>query len=75
VEVVVEDTGRGIAPERLPHIFERYNRPENPEQTDTGTGLGLYICKHIVEAHGGEISAASEPGKGTAVRFTLGCRP
>jgi signal transduction histidine kinase len=75
VEVVVEDTGRGIAPERLPHIFERYNRPENPERTDTGTGLGLYICRHIVEAHGGEITAVSEPGKGTIVRFTLGCRP
>jgi signal transduction histidine kinase len=71
IAVTVADTGTGISPERLPHIFERYNRPDQPGETDTGTGLGLYVCKQIIEAHGGEISAESEAGKGTAIRFTL----
>jgi signal transduction histidine kinase len=71
IAVTVADTGTGILPERLPHIFERYNRPDQPGETDTGTGLGLYVCKQIIEAHGGEISAESEAGKGTAIRFTL----
>jgi signal transduction histidine kinase len=69
--VTVEDTGTGISPERLPHIFERYNRPERPGETDTGTGLGLFVCKQIIEAHGGEIYAESKPGKGTKIGFTL----
>lgn len=74
--VTVADTGEGIAPERLPHLFERYySRGAAAEKTragwDTGTGLGLYICRHIVEAHGGTITLASEPDRGTRVTFTL----
>jgi signal transduction histidine kinase len=69
--VTVEDTGTGISPGYLPHIFERYNRPEHPGETDTGTGLGLYVSRQIIEAHGGEISVESELGKGTKIRFTL----
>ncbi len=72
VSVGVADTGAGIAPERLPYIFERYNNNQKSGGgNDTGTGLGLYICKFIVEEHGGAISVQSVPGKGTTVAFTL----
>ena len=73
VEISVADTGSGISPERLPHIFERYNIQKSGDGRDTGTGLGLFICKHIVEEHGGEITVESEQGKGTVVRFTIPC--
>lgn len=74
--VRIADTGEGIAPERLPHLFERFKsyagENEKPRAgKDTGTGLGLYICKHIVEAHGGEISVRSAIEAGTTVSFTL----
>jgi signal transduction histidine kinase len=62
--VTVRDTGGGIAPEFLPHVFER-------GVSDGGTGYGLYLCKTIIEAHGGAISIKSELGKGTSVTFTL----
>lgn len=72
VTISVSDTGMGISAERLPFIFDRYvNRQKTGGGQDTGTGLGLYICKHIVEAHGGRISAESEEGKGTTIRCTL----
>ncbi|MDR1578876.1 MAG: HAMP domain-containing histidine kinase [Synergistaceae bacterium] len=74
IAVNVTDTGEGISPKRLPHVFERYNRPDGNDSLrgdDTGTGLGLYVSKLIVKAHGGEISAESEPGNGTSIRFTL----
>ena len=67
VTVSVRDTGAGIAPEVLPHIFERFTHaPDSP-----GAGLGLAIAKGLVTAHGGEISATSTLGQGTEVRFTL----
>jgi two-component system OmpR family sensor kinase/two-component system sensor histidine kinase BaeS len=67
VTVRVRDTGAGIAPEVLPHIFERFTHaPDSP-----GAGLGLAIAKGLVTAHGGEISATSTLGQGTEVRFTL----
>jgi len=72
VEISVSDTGAGITPAMLPHIFERYNHKAEGGR-DTGTGLGLFICKYIVEGHGGEIAVESEPGKGTTVRFTVPC--
>lgn len=71
VEVSVCDTGDGISPAQLPHLFERFAKKENRAANDTGTGLGLYICKCIVEAHGGNIQVESIPGKGTTVLFTL----
>jgi two-component system, OmpR family, sensor histidine kinase BaeS len=67
VAVTVEDTGRGIAPEDLPHVFDRFYKSKESR----GTGLGLAIAKSLVQAHGGEISAQSEPGRGTAIRFVL----
>jgi signal transduction histidine kinase len=68
IRVVVEDTGRGIAPTALPHIFERFYQAEESEKIK-GTGLGLSIAQWIAKAHGGEITVASELGEGST--FTL----
>lgn len=57
------DTGTGIAPEHLAHLFQRFYRV--PGQGGSGSGLGLFICKQIIEAHGGKISVESTLGKGT----------
>lgn len=65
----VQDTGRGIAPEYLPHIFDRYWQG-HMERRD-GVGLGLSIVKGIVDAHGGDITVESDPGKGTLICFKL----
>lgn len=67
IVVTVSDTGRGIAAEELPHIFDRFYKSRDSR----GTGLGLAIAKNLVAAHGGDISAQSELGKGTTIRFTL----
>ena len=72
IVVSICDTGAGISKEKLPFIFDRYNSKEKTDNDkNTGTGLGLYICKHIIEEHGGQIWAESEQGKGTCVSFTL----
>jgi signal transduction histidine kinase len=73
VRVVVADTGRGIAAEHLPHLFDRFYRvdPARGRETTDGIGLGLAICRSIVEAHGGTIDVASTFGRGTEVSFTL----
>ena len=65
------DTGEGISPEGMAHLFERFAPKENRAGNDTGTGLGLYICKYIIESHGGTIAVDSAPGRGTAIAFTL----
>jgi two-component system sensor histidine kinase BaeS len=71
--VSVNDTGVGISTTDLPHIFERFYRADRSRTTQTGggSGLGLSIVKAIVTAHGGQIWAASTPGKGTSISFTL----
>jgi len=70
VAVSVEDTGHGIEPEHLPHLFERFYRTDWARVKDSGgTGLGLSIVKEIAEAHGGSISVTSEVNKGSI--FTL----
>jgi signal transduction histidine kinase len=69
--VAVRDTGRGIAEEDLPHIFEKFYRVDDPEQQSKGTGLGLSIAKHIVEVHGGTMSFQSVWGQGSTFAFTL----
>ncbi len=71
VVVSVVDEGPGIAPEHLPHIFERYYRAERDQQRQGGLGLGLYITKGLVEAMGGRIWVESEAGKGSTFCFTL----
>jgi two-component system sensor histidine kinase BaeS len=66
-ELSVEDSGSGITPEALPQIFNRFYKSRD----SSGTGLGLPIARHLVEAHGGTISAESQPGKGTTIRISL----
>jgi len=69
VEFFVTDRGNGIAPDALPHLFDRYWRA--PRKGSAGAGLGLFIAKGIVESHGGRIWAESKLGAGTTFRFTL----
>jgi len=72
VEVAVSDNGIGIPRRELGRVFERFRRGENSQvQKVRGMGLGLYICKSIVEAHGGKIEVSSEAGKGSEFKFTL----
>jgi signal transduction histidine kinase len=65
----VADTGPGISAEHLSHAFDRYWQQEGADRR--GSGLGLYIARGIVEAHGGRIWIESTVGRGTTVRFTL----
>ncbi|HSY40128.1 MAG TPA: HAMP domain-containing sensor histidine kinase, partial [Polyangia bacterium] len=69
----VADTGAGISAENLPHVFDRFWRAERA--TRQGAGLGLPICKGIVEAHGGRIWVESVPGRGTTFSFTIPIAP
>jgi signal transduction histidine kinase len=74
VEVTVTNQGRGIAPEELPRLFQRFARSRASVASGTpGIGLGLYICKGLIEAHGGRIWAESTPGETTSFHFTLPC--
>jgi signal transduction histidine kinase len=68
--IQVKDTGPGIEEKDLDRIFERFYRADTSRSSE-GTGLGLSIAKAIVEAHGGEISAASTPGKGSCFLIRL----
>ncbi|MBI3173447.1 MAG: HAMP domain-containing protein [Chloroflexi bacterium] len=72
VEIRVSDTGEGIRPEDLPHLFERFYRGEKSRSRRSGgAGLGLAIARGIVEAHGGSMQVVSEPGQGATFSFTL----
>ena len=66
----IADTGQGIEPEHMPHIFERFFKTD-AARSQPGTGLGLSIARHIVEAHGGVISATSSVGEGSEFAFTV----
>lgn len=66
----VQDDGPGVAPEHLPHLFERFYKADRSRR-DQGTGLGLAIAKRIVEAHGGEIGVESAEGEGAAFWFVI----
>lgn len=69
--IEVSDTGRGIPPESLPHVFEKFYRVPATEGAAQGTGLGLAIAKRIVETHRGEMSVSSQLGVGTTFTLTL----
>jgi signal transduction histidine kinase/HAMP domain-containing protein len=71
LRVSVSDQGMGIPPEHLDHLFERFYRVESGGRAVRGVGLGLYICRSLVESHGGRIWADSHPGKGSTFVFTL----
>jgi signal transduction histidine kinase len=71
-QLSVSDTGRGIAPDDLPRIFERFYRVDRTGSREAGgTGLGLAICQVIVEAHGGRIEVASRLGEGSTFTVLL----
>jgi signal transduction histidine kinase len=73
IHVTVSDRGPGIASKDHPKLFEKFSRclqvQDGPKVP--GSGLGLYICRSIVEAHGGRIWVESEPGKGTKFHYTV----
>jgi signal transduction histidine kinase len=71
VHIIVHDDGPGIAPEHLANLFKRFYRVPTNSTTVRGTGLGLFICRQIVRAHGGEIHAESAIGKGTTFHIFL----
>ncbi|MBK0379353.1 PAS domain S-box protein [Mucilaginibacter segetis] len=73
--VSVTDYGPGIPADQLARLFERYYRVQEHTKTISGLGLGLYICKEIIERHGGQVGAESELGKGSSFWFTLPLRP
>lgn len=72
VRMAVTDEGMGIPKEHLPKVFERFHRVDNRDTRKVGgTGIGLYLVKHLVEAHGGKIWVESEHGKGSSFIFEL----
>ncbi len=72
IEVSVEDSGIGIPEDQKERIFTKFFRASNAVRTETeGSGLGLFICKNIIEAHDGEVWFESEEGKGSKFYFSL----
>jgi signal transduction histidine kinase len=72
VRITVRDTGIGMAPDQLVRVFEAFYQVDSgPTRAHGGAGLGLSIVRNLVVAHGGEVWAESEQGRGTAVSFTL----
>jgi PAS domain S-box-containing protein len=72
VQIFIRDSGIGIPPTDVPHLFQKFYRVDNSEvRTIGGTGLGLFICKNIVQLYGGQIWVESELGKGSTFRINL----
>jgi signal transduction histidine kinase len=74
VEVAVQDTGVGIAPEEQDRVFEEFAQARSASRPSEGTGLGLTLCKRFVELHGGTIAVASQVGRGSTFTFSLPVR-
>jgi len=71
IEIIVSDTGEGVAAEHLPHLFERFHQADTgPTRRHAGLGIGLSLVKHLVELHGGKVTAIS-PGLGQGTTFTV----
>jgi two-component system sensor histidine kinase BaeS len=66
----VSDTGTGIPADELPHIFERFWRGRQASQI-SGSGIGLAVAAELARAHGGQLTASSQPGRGTEMTLTL----
>ena len=74
-QIIVEDSGEGIPAQHLERLFERFYRVDRARSRDMGgTGLGLAIVKHLARAHGGEVTVASEVGKGSTFTIELPTR-
>jgi signal transduction histidine kinase len=71
--IIVKDKGPGIAPEHIEHLFKRFYRVPDKAAAIRGTGLGLFICRQIIGAHGGQITVESTPGEGTFFHIWLPC--
>jgi signal transduction histidine kinase len=71
VRISFSDNGQGIPPNHLPNIFTRFYRVPDLHRSVRGTGLGLFICRRIIHAHGGEITAESSLGVGTTFHIDL----
>jgi signal transduction histidine kinase len=71
VEIEVSDTGQGLARDVLPFVFDRFRQADSgPTREHSGLGLGLAIVRHIIELHGGSVSASS-PGEGQGATFSI----
>lgn len=71
VELRIGDRGPGIPPEQVEHIYERYRRGETHTSTPAGTGLGLYVARQIIRAHGGDLWLAENSSAGCEFALTL----
>jgi signal transduction histidine kinase len=75
LQLTVRDQGIGMTKAQLARIFDKFYRADASNTAAPGLGLGMALAKSIIEAHGGTIQAASRPGEGTAISFTLPLTP
>ena len=75
VSISVSDRGVGIPPDAIPHLFERFYRVADTQLRAPGIGLGLYICRRVVDAHGGRIWMEPTPGGGSTFIVSLSLVP